>query len=451
MRPNILFYFTDQQRADTCGCYGQPLAVTPRLDQLAARGTQFRWAFSPQPVCGPCRAILQTGLWPTQTGCFRNDVMLPPDVPTLAQHLQAAGYECGYAGKWHLASGIDPAAGAYVDHRTAPIPPAYRGGYSGFWRAADVLEFTSGAFGGHVYDEAMHKRSFKGYRADRITDFALEFFDERDRAKPFFLMISHIEPHHQNDAGHSIGPEGSQERFKDYVLPGDLKASPGTARAEYPDYLGACRSLDDNLGRVLDRLEGEGLLDSTVVIFASDHGSHFGSRNRDAHLHGADDYKRSCHDASLRVPLVIAGGPFSGGGVVEQLVSTLSLPRTILALAGAGGGEAMAGEDLATLLGDPPAERANEVFAQISESRVGRCLRTPDYTYAVYAPGLEGSTHAASPVYADDFLYDLRKDPHQLNNLAADPDYTVIKEELRVRLLRHIQQAEGAEPVIEDA
>lgn len=84
MRENIIFYFTDQQRADTCGCFGQPLDITPNLDSLAKEGVKFDHAYSPQPVCGPCRALFQTGKYPTETGCFRNNIMLPKGV----KHLQ---------------------------------------------------------------------------------------------------------------------------------------------------------------------------------------------------------------------------------------------------------------------------------------------------------------------------------------------------------------------------
>ena len=93
MRENIIFYFTDQQRADTCGCFGQPLDITPNLDTLAAGGVKFDNAFSPQPVCGPCRALFQTGKYPTETGCFRNNIMLPKNVKTLANYIEEAGYE----------------------------------------------------------------------------------------------------------------------------------------------------------------------------------------------------------------------------------------------------------------------------------------------------------------------------------------------------------------------
>lgn len=96
----------------------------------------------------------------------------------------------------------------------------------------------------------------------------------------------------------------------------------GNAAEEYPDYLGQCASLDENLGRIVARLKEKGLYDNTVIIFASDHGSHFKTRNTDSHLNGYDDYKRSCHDACLHVPLVIAGGPFRGGITIKELVST---------------------------------------------------------------------------------------------------------------------------------
>ena len=101
-RPNIIFYFTDQQRADTCGCYGQKLDITPNLDKIAEEGVKFEYAFSPQPVCGPCRALFQTGKYPTETGCFKNNIMLPLNVKTLANYMEEVGYETAYIGKWHL-------------------------------------------------------------------------------------------------------------------------------------------------------------------------------------------------------------------------------------------------------------------------------------------------------------------------------------------------------------
>ena len=450
MPNNIIFYFTDQQRWDTCGCFGQPLDITPNLDALAREGVKFDNAFSPQPVCGPCRALFQTGKWPTETGCFRNNIMLPANVKTLGSYIEEAGYETAYIGKWHLASDGELEKPPTIDHTVTAIPKELRGGYTGYWRAADVLEFTSHGYDGFVFDEDNNRVDFQGYRADCINDLALHFFDTYDRKKPFFMTISQIEPHHQNDRKHYEGPDGSKERFKNFVLPEDLKALGGNAAEEYPDYLGQCASLDENLGRLVAKLKEKGLYENTVIIFASDHGSHFLTRNRDSHLNGYDDYKRSCHDAALHVPLVIAGGPFQGGMAVEEIVSTASLPKTILALAGVDVGEAMIGENLLDVVEKKDDNRANEAFAQISESRVGRCLRTADYLYSVYAPGVNGGEEAAAEVYADDFLYDMERDPHQMNNMVADPAYAQVKAELRERLLDWIEQAEGVRPVITD-
>ena len=450
MPNNIIFYFTDQQRWDTCGCFGQPLDITPNLDALAREGVKFDNAFSPQPVCGPCRALFQTGKYPTETGCFRNNIMLPAGVKTLGQYIEEAGYETAYIGKWHLASDGELEKPPAIDHTVTAIPRELRGGYTGFWRAADVLEFTSHGYDGFVFDEHGQRVDFKGYRADCINDMALEFLDGYTGEKPFFMTVSQIEPHHQNDRRHYEGPEGSKERFKNFILPEDLKALGGNAAEEYPDYLGQCASLDENLGRLVAKLKEKGLYENTVIIFASDHGSHFLTRNRDEHLNGYDDYKRSCHDACLHVPLVIAGGPYRGGRAVEELVSTASLPKTILALAGVDVGDTMIGENLLDVVEKKADNRPNEIFAQISESRVGRCIRTARYTYSVYAPGVNGGAAAASDRYADDFLYDMDQDPHQLNNVVADPAYAQVKAELRKRLLDWIWRAEGARPVITD-
>ena len=450
MRPNIVMYFSDQQRADTCGCYGQKLDITPNLDQLAKEGIKFENAFSAQPVCGPCRAMFQTGKWPTEIGCFRNNIMLPSDVKPLGEYIEEAGYETAYIGKWHLASDGELEQKPTIDHTITAIPKELRGGYTGFWRTADVLEFTSHGYDGYVFDENNNRVDFKGYRCDCLTDMALEFFDQRNEEKPFFMTISHIEPHHQNDRNCYEGPIGSKEKYKDYEVPVDLATLGGNYKEEYPDYLGQCASLDENLGKLIAKLKEKGLYDNTVIIFVSDHGCHFLTRNRDEHLNGYDDYKRSMHDACLKVPFVIAGGPFKGGVNFEDIVSTSSLPKTICALAGIDVGDNMIGENLVDVVEGKLPERKNEAFAQISESRVGRCIRTPEYAYSVYAPGLHGGVAAASDLYADDFMYDLEKDPYELNNIVHDPAYTEIKLDLRKRLLAWIKEAENVTPEIVD-
>ncbi len=449
-KPNILFYFSDQQRPDTLGCYGQRMDISPNLDRLAAEGVVFENAFTAQPVCGPCRALFQTGRYPTEINCYRNGQPLPANVKTVANYMDEAGYDNAYVGKWHLASERNSySAPPSIDYETAPIPLERRGGYHGFWRVSDVLEATSHGYDGYVFDEDMQKREFKGYRADCITDFAMEYLNQYNGEKPFFLTISHIEPHHQNDRGCYEGPNGSKERFAGYEIPEDLKALGGDAAEMYPDYLGCCKSLDDNLGRIIEQLKEKGLYDNTVIIYGSDHGCHFKTRNKDEHLMGADDYKRSCHDSALKVPLVISGPGFRGGKRVKDLVSTASLPKTFLAMGGIDIGNLMIGENLKDVADGKTRHRENRVFAQISESRTGRCIRTEDYLYSVYAPDSDGWQEGSSDYYAEDFLYDLKKDPYQLKNLVGDSEYKEIKKELSRQLLDEIEKAEGVRPVIQ--
>ncbi len=441
-KPNIVVYFSDQQRADTLGCYGQPLDISPNLDKLAKEGTLFENAFSPQPVCGPCRAIFQTGKYATDTGCFRNSIALPPDSKTIAHYLEENGYTTAYVGKWHLASTGELEQKPYQDYQSIAVPQELRGGYTGYWRGSDVLEFTSDGYGGYVFDENNNKCEFSGYRCDCITDYALDFIKDYKKSDPFMLFLSHIEPHHQNDAHHYQGPLGSDEKYKNFILPKDLETLGGDAASEYPQYLGQCNSLDTNLGRIVDELKDKGIYDNTIIIYVSDHGSHFNTRNKDSHLNGYDDYKRTCHDSALKVPLIISGGAFNGNHVVKRLVSTESLAKTILSIADIDVGDNMIGENLLDEVNHINDNKADEVYAQISESRLGRCIRTNKYLYSVYAPHINGGERASALEYLDDYLYDMEKDPFQLNNIVDDESYSSIKEELRVKLINWINKVE---------
>ena len=115
-RPNVIVFFTDQQRWDTSGLHGNPMDLTPNLDAMARRGTHVANSITCQPVCGPARSCLQTGLYATSIGCHRNGIPLPGDAKTLAHHFREAGYRTGYIGKWHLAD-------------QEPVPEDQRGGY----------------------------------------------------------------------------------------------------------------------------------------------------------------------------------------------------------------------------------------------------------------------------------------------------------------------------------
>lgn len=480
-RPNILFLFSDQQRADTVSAYGQitgaPLNLTPELDKLAARGTLFERQMTCQPVCGPARAVLQTGRYASQIPVQINDVRLPDNVPTIANYLNDAGYETSYVGKWHLASQKTgkPEAKDHQDYRVKPIPEAYRGGYKDWWIASDVLEFTSHGYGGEMFNAEMQSRSFEHYRADATTDFALEYLADRKLRQsedPFFLFVSYIEPHHQNDRNRYEGPEGSKERFAEYEAPLDLvKAKElgieGDWEKEFPDYLGQIASIDENIARYIQALEDAGELDNTVIFYTSDHGSHFKTRN--------SEYKRSCHDASIHVPLIIAGPGFDTGRRVESVTSLVDLPATILEAAGIEVPEDMQGFPLQALVKDPKVDQSEEkltahprraAYVEITEHGLGRAIRTDRYTYCVqldvpedrmrqevYAMFAgdwdENLAFQASPTnYFEMELYDNEQDPEQWNNLIADPSYKSIKAELRDTFIQLAKLNEGVEVTV---
>ncbi len=436
--PNMVLMFSDQQRWDTCGCYGQPLDITPNLDRMAREGVRFENAFTCQPVCGPARACLQTGRYATEIGCHTNHRMLPGDEKTLAQYLSGQGYDTAYIGKWHLAS-CGPYRGA-DDFRTRPVPPERRGGYD-YWLASDALEFTSHAYDGHMFDGGGNRRDFPEgrYRVDAHTDWVLQYLQTRSREKPFFLFVSTIEPHHQNDHGHYEGPKGSKEKFKDFVVPGDLVGTGGNWREEYADYLGCVHSLDQSVGRIRDALHNLGLADDTLLIYTSDHGSHFCTRNA--------EYKRSCHEGCIRIPLIINGPGFKGGRCPQELISLIDLPPTIMTAAGIPPPGAMQGHALQPLLSGQATNWPEEVFLQISESQCGRAIRTRQWKYSVRAPDKSGSD-PSSDVYVEDFLYDLESDPHERNNLVADPGFRAVRAELAQTLKRRMLQAGETEPEI---
>lgn len=434
-RENIVLFFSDQQRFDTLGCNGQPLDITPNLDQIAKEGVNFTHCYTPQPVCGPARSVLQTGLYPTQTGCFTNRISLPLNIKTLANHLTEAGYNVAYVGKWHLASDKDK-----NDYRTKPVPPERRGGYNDYWMVSDMLEFTSHGYGGYVYDKDGNKVEFEGYRCDCITDFALDYIRNYDDDKPFFIMISHLEPHHQNDRNRYEGPTGSKEKFADFVKPDDLDYGKGDWEEQYPDYLGCCHSLDYNFGRVVGVLKDKGIYDNTMLIYTSDHGNHFRTLSSEKSPNGGtDDYKRTSFENTIRVPLIIKGKSFSGGKVEDKLVSLIDLPKTIMTAAGCEIEDWVQGDALQNITTDP--HWKEEVYVQISESYVGRVVRTKRYKYVIHAPELNPWETMTTDVWHEKYLFDLEKDPLEKHNLINHPDYAEIKEDLKARIIRCAKKA----------
>jgi arylsulfatase A-like enzyme len=431
-RPNIIVVIADQVRHDAIGAYGRsPMNVTPNLDAMARRGTLFRNMFVNQAVCSPSRATLFTGQYPAKHGVWRNagnGIALSPDASTIATELSKAGYSANYIGKWHLA-----------DNRGGPVPPSARGGFLNLWEASNVLEWTSHPYEGDIFDGDGHAIHFENqYRVDFLTSRVTRFLNNAGTGSPFLLVVSYLEPHHQNDLGRIVAPKGYAERYRNPFAPEDLRPYPGTWQQQLPDYYGCIRSIDEAMGQIRNDLTSTGLDRNTLVVFLSDHGCHFMTRNT--------EYKRSAHDASIHIPLIIEGPGFDTGRQIPEYINMVDITPTLLNAAGVSVPASMQGKSALPLTKGTVRDWRNEVFVQMSEFWIGRAIRTENWTYAVAAP--RGNTpfkpERSAPRYVPFQLYDLRADPNQLVNLVGRKETKQVEDDLRQRLLARMKEVGDA-------
>ncbi len=433
-KPNIVFIISDQFRADALGCMGMnPLNLTPNLDAMARRGVLFRQAISNQPVCAPARACMFTGQYPAQHGVWKNGLGLKPDAVTLPGVLRGQGYTANYIGKWHL-SAQTPA-----DPMSGPVPRANRGGFLDFWEAANALEHTSHPFEGDMYDGDGKPVHFADkYRADFLTDRAVRFLrEQRQKDRPFLLAVSYLEVHHQNDSDLFVPPKRYANKYNNPWVPRDLRPLPGTWPSQLPGYYGCVAAIDDAVGTLLASLKEQGLENDTIVVFTSDHACHFRSRNA--------EYKRSPHESSLHIPLIMQGPGFNRAMEIPELVSQVDLAPTLLEAVGTTVPRSMQGHSVLPLLDRKTDGWRNEVYIEVSESLTGRALRTPQWTYAVAVPTREKfSAH-----YSEYLLYDRFADPFQHVNLAGRTETREVSARLKERLLTRIVESGDPKPVID--
>jgi arylsulfatase A-like enzyme len=429
LQPNILFILTDQQRWDTTGIHGNPLDLTPNFDRIALEGTHLFNTFTCQPVCTPARACLQTGMYATCSGVFRNGLPLPPESQTIAKIFKRGGYRTAYIGKWHLGTG----------EMIGPVPDQYRGGYD-YWLASNVLEFTSDAYQVKLFDNHEKPIELPGYRVDALADAAIRYIDE-NQTQPFFLFLSFLEPHFQNHRDDYPAPDGYAQRYVGKWIPPDLADLGGSTHQHISGYYGMVKRLDEALGRILDALKSLHLDEKTIVVFTSDHGNHFKTRN--------NEYKRSCHESSIRIPAAIMGPGFYGGGRIQKLVSLIDFPPTLLEACGFLIPPQMQGSSILPLIQHRPVHWQKEVFIQISESQIGRAIRTKRWKYGVVAPEGDGWNEMSSNRYRDAYLYDLQSDPYELTNLIHFISHQDVADSLRKRLIQRMVLAGETAPIIE--
>ena len=334
-KPNFVFILIDDMGWTDLSCYGSTFYETPNIDRLASRGMKFTDAYAACPVCSPTRASIMTGKYPARlhltdwiTGHVNPTAKLRvPDWKmfldhrevTIAEALKPAGYVSASIGKWHLGSeeyypekqGFDVNIAGY----SAGQPPTYFYPYTVDREWNNQIPTMTGGSPGE-------------YLTDRLTDEALTFMEE-NRDRPFFLYLTHYAVHTPIE-----GKEAYTEKFRARVRPGQAQNN--------PVYASMVQSVDDSVGRVMDRLEELGIAENTIIFFMSDNGGLIGEgrfRKVTSNL-PLRDGKGTPYEGGIREPMIVRWpGIVKPGSVCDTPVTSVDFYPTILAMAGIPGNE----------------------------------------------------------------------------------------------------------------
>lgn len=430
-RPNLLFIVSDDLNT-LLGCYGDPLAKTPNLDRLAARGVRFERAYCTFPLCGPSRNSFLTGLYPNSTGIFANAQIFRQSIPkqlSLPQAFRLDGYFVGRIGKlYHYnvprsigTDGHDDPASWELE-----LNPA---GCDRLEEEPEIVSLRNGHFGGTLswYASPQADPEHTDGRVARDADWVLERCS-RDTSRPFFLAVGFFRPHtpfvaprdpyfswHPEDAMPVVlGVEEDEKDLPRAAIDSRKREETGMSddirRQVRQAYSASISFMDAQLGHVIDALERLDLANNTVIVFTSDHGYHMGE-------HGLWQ-KRSLFEESARVPLVIvAPGVTKPGGVAAAPVSQVDLFPTLAELCGVPAPTNLQGQSLVPMLRDPSATGRGWALTQVERSNekgrfFGYSLRVPRWRYTEWDEGRAGRE-----------LYDHDADPRELTNLAESPEH----------------------------
>lgn len=460
-RPNVLFLMTDQQRADTLDPSGT--CQTPHLSDLAASGTRFSRCYAANPICSPSRASLLTGLLPHSHGmvdCTHTvepyRASLQPGLRFWSRDFRDAGYRTGYYGKWHVERSNDLAAFGFEHFE---LPRSFVQTSQGYSREDHPtflehrrglgLEARRSSLTGSRYVRQKGYRDMllygvtddppegtqEHYVFSRGIDFLHEAANEPDR--PWMLFLSAEAPHDPY-----VAPREYYERYDPASIPrpasfdDPLGDRPGIYRRlqnvwsdlEWQDfaeatacYYALCSLIDDQVGRILATLRELGQLDHTIVVFTSDHGDLMGAHR--LMLKGVPAFEEV-----YRVPLVMSGPGISAGQRVNEITSLLDVAPTLTQLAL---GQAVSGHGRSLVpLFDGAGRWENEAFAEMHGQRLfytQRVLWHESFKYVFNG-------------FDEDELYDLSNDRHELRNLAHDPAWNDVLEELNARLWRQVRR-----------
>jgi arylsulfatase A-like enzyme len=442
--PNIVFILTDDLGWSDLACYGADLHETPRLDAFAKEGMRFTMAYAASPVCTPSRASLLTGKAPARLhmtiwreGAVEGDngktKMIPApaehDLPfseiSLAKHLQEAGHLTALVGKWHLGD-----AGHYPEVHGFDVNI---GGT--FWGAPQTFfwPYRGVGFYGKEYRYIPHLEFGKEgeYLTDRLTDEAINVIRHRGN-KPFFLYLAHHAPH--------TPIEAKAEDVKHF----EAKVKP-EMHHQNPTYAAMVKSIDENVGRVLDEIKAQGIENNTIVIFTSDNGGYIGKDEKSPkHIPVTSNWplrsgKGSLYEGGVRVPLIIRWpGVAKEGSECRQPVVLTDWFFTLLKAAQVPQqGDAHDGVDITPLLKDPSAKMTRDTWF----------FHYPHY-YATTTPvsSVREGDWKLLHYYQDDRveLFHLKDDPYEQSEISSqEPERA---EKLRKKLDDWLKSVNAALP-----
>jgi arylsulfatase A-like enzyme len=423
--PNVLLLFADQHRASAIACYGDPNVRTPNFDKLANTGVRMNAAMSNTPVCCPFRACLMSGLYSSHHGMMSNYTNFLPKGPLMAETFKKAGYQTGYIGKWHLEfpSHTKLFPNKYPGAHENFIPPERRFGYD-WWRMGhnNHQHFEYSFF---VQDAQNPTQPKKGWQPTAFTDLAIDFIkSQKQKDSPWFLTVSYGPPH---------TPYKAPETFTKNYDGDKLILSPNVpegkaeifARKNLPEYYGMIESLDVEVGRLMNLLDDLGISDNTIMLYTSDHGDMMGAFGCKV--------KRWPHDESARIPFLIRyPDVLPATKVVHDPIGAIDFFPTLAGLSNLQVPNGLDGVNYANYLtGKAKTPPRDYTFSQMHYGYVPwpgwRSLRTKEFHYA---ETMEGPW----------LLFDVREDPHQINNLVDKEEYANVVKKMQNHLKQIMEE-----------
>jgi N-acetylglucosamine-6-sulfatase len=442
-KPNIIFILADDHRYDALGFAGHPFLETPNMDKMAGEGVYFERAVVTTSLCSPSRASILTGLYAHNHGVINNYNPVDAALTFFPEYLQKEGYTTALIGKWHMGGEFDDPQRGFDYWLSFKGQGSYWADGTGTSR--EVPQESPDGFninGKRVPQE--------GYITDELTDYAIDYLNDRKADEPFFLYVSHKAVH-----ADFVAADRHLGRYKDEKLileNHDYKDKPmwlinqrnsrhGVDFGYYiPDfdlntyYQRYCETLlavDENLGRILKWVEENEQFQNTIVIYMGDNGFHFGER-------GIID-KRTAYEVSIRVPLLLWWpGKVKKGLVIEELVANIDIAPSLLDIAGIKVPDHMDGESFKPLIEEKEINWREEILYEYYWER--------NYPYTPTMHALIGDRYKFiryQGIWDMDELYDLQNDPDETHNLINDEAYQAMTDEYRSKLFDLLDKTNG--------